>query len=282
MEIKGKVALVLGGSRGIGRAVARALADAGAILVMPYHNDWPQDAEDMKDELARRDERHLAIEIDLRDKNQVQKLMARVRDTFGAPHILINNIERGGMPVVHGSYDLEVNKEQWALEMDTTVKAKWQVVHQALPLMKTSRQGVIINMTSIAGIVGRSGPAGLIFNDGYAAANRAVSSLTETWARQGAPEVRVNELMLGFFATRHAQGTRGWNILNDSDKQSIIEHTLLERTGNLDEIVKAVFFLIRDASFMTGAVLKLDGGYILGGEKVPAMPAGILAGPDIS
>ena len=276
MEIKNKVALVLGASRGIGLALARALADDGAKVVLPYHTDWQKESEEMQKEFAGFDENHLVIPIDLRDAAQVKDLVRQVQERFGALHILINNIERGGMPVVHGSYDLEVNREQWDLEIDTTLKAKWLVAHNALPLMKNSGEGVIINVSSIAGLVGRTGPAGLIFNDGYAAANRAISSFTETWAREAAPTVRVNELMLGFFETRHAEGTRGWENLSDSDRESIYNHTLLQRTGSLDDIIKAVFFLIKDARFMTGAVLRLDGGYVLGGEQVPEMPDTIL------
>jgi len=276
MGVRDKVALVLGGSRGIGRAIARTLAERGVKLVLPYHNDWPEEAEEMKREFARLGENHLTTQTDLRDKGQVQNLIMQVQQKFGALHILINNIERGGMPVVHGSYDLEGNREQWDLEMDTTLKAKWLVVHHGLPLMKDSGEGVIINISSIAGIVGRTGPAGLIFNDGYAAANRAVSSFTRTWAREAAPNVRVNELMLGFFETRHGAGTRGWGLLKDSEKEAVVAHTLLERTGKLEDIVKAVFFLIEDAPFITGALLRLDGGYILGGEKIPEMPRGNL------
>jgi len=277
MEIKNKVALVLGASKGLGRSIARALADSGTKLVLPYHNDWPKESEDMKKEFAWLGENHFTTEADLRDARQVKSLIAQVEKKFGALHILINNIERGGMPVVHGSYDLEVNREQWDLEMDTTLKAKWLVVHNALPLMKNSGEGVILNFSSIAGIVGRTGPAGLIFNDGYAAANRAVSSFTQNWAREAAPDVRVNELMLGFFAARHAEGTRGWDLLKDLEKRAIVEHTLLQRTGNQDDIVKAVLFLIKDAPFMTGTLLRLDGGYVLGGEQVPEMPHGILS-----
>lgn len=277
MEIKDKVALVLGASKGIGRAIACALAGSGAKLVLPYHYDWPEESADMKKEFAPLGENHLTTETDLRDADKVRSLIAQVQEKFGALHILINNIERGGMPVVHGSYGHEVNREQWDLEMDTTLKAKWLVVHNALPLMKHSGEGVILNLSSIAGIVGRSGPAGLVFNDGYAAANRAVSSFTQTWAREAAPGVRVNELMLGFFATRHGEGTRGWDLLKDSEKRAIVEHTLLQRTGNLDEIIRAVLFLIQDAPFMTGTVLRLDGGYVQGGDKVPEMPHGILS-----
>jgi 3-oxoacyl-[acyl-carrier protein] reductase len=276
MEIKDKVALVLGASRGIGRRIARDLAGNGAKVVLPCHDDWPQDSEEMTREFARPGEDHLVARADLRDPEQVQNLIAQIEKRFGRLHILINNIERGGMPAVHGSYDLEVNRKQWDLEMDTTLKAKWLVVHKALPLMKASGKGVIINISSIAGITGRSGPAGLLFSDGYGAANRAVSSFTRTWAREAAPDIRVNELMLGFFETRHGDSTRGWDQLKDADKQAIITHTLLERTGRLDDISKAVFFLIKDAPFMTGAVLLLDGGYVLGGERVPEMPDGVL------
>ena len=95
--------------------------------------------------------------------------------------------------MVHGSYV----PQQWDLEMQTTLRAKRWVFDCALPHLKASGDAVVINFSSIAAIVGRSGPAGMIFNEGYAAANRGVSLLTETWARMGAPRVRVNEIMLG-------------------------------------------------------------------------------------
>jgi 3-oxoacyl-[acyl-carrier protein] reductase len=151
MEIKNKVALVLGASRGIGLTLARALADDGAKVVLPYHNDWQNESEKMQKEFAGFNENYLAIRVDLRDAAQVKSFVHQVQERFGALHILINNIERGGMPVVHGSYDLEVNREQWNLEIDTTLKAKWLVAHNALPLMKNSGEGVIINVSSIAG-----------------------------------------------------------------------------------------------------------------------------------
>ena len=275
MEISGKTALVLGAGKGIGRAIGLALAEAGARVVLT-HYDWPEESAATVKEFAELGVEYLAVRVDLRDPDEVEKLVQQVQDRYGNLHILINNIERGGMPVVHGTYGLEVNRDQWELEMATTLKAKWLVVHHALPLMKNSKEGVIISLSSIAGLVGRSGPAGLIFNDGYAAANRAVSSFTETWARQGAPEVRVNELMLGFFETRHAQGTRGWELLKEEEKEAIVNHTLLKRTGCLDDIVKAVFFLVKDATFMTGTAIRLDGGYVSGGEDVPPMPEGVI------
>jgi len=271
MKIKGKTALVLGASKGIGKALGLTLAEAGAKVVLTYF-DWPEASDAMRREFSEKGYEHLALKVDLRRPLEVEELFRRIKEQFGGLDILINNIERGGMPVVHGPY----TPEQWDLEMETTLKAKWYVCNHALPLLKKAGDGVIITLSSIAAIVGRSGPAGMIFNDGYAAANRAVSSFVETWARQGAPEVRVNELMLGFFETRHAQGTRGWPLLTDKQQRAILEHTLLERTGRIDDIIKAVHYMICDAPFMTGSTLRLDGGYVLGHSRIPPMPEGIL------
>lgn len=271
MKIRGKTALVLGAAKGIGKAVGMALAKAGARVALTYH-DWPEASEQMQQDFASLGCEFLAVKTDLRDPEHISSLFSQLKNQFGALDILINNIERGGMPVVHGPY----TSEQWDLEMETTLKAKWFVFNEALPLLKASGDGVAITFSSIAGIVGRNGPAGMIFNDGYSAANRAVSSFTETWARQGAPQVRVNELMLGFFKSRHAEGTRGWPLLSRQEQQEILDHTLLGRTGSHEDIVKAVFFLIQDAPFMTGSVVKLDGGFTLGPSRIPVMPKGVL------
>ncbi|MCF6291729.1 MAG: SDR family oxidoreductase [Desulfobacterales bacterium] len=275
MEIRGRIALVLGAARGIGKAIALALAEAGATVVCT-HFDRPGDGARLQEELARLDGDHLAVKVDLRQPDQVAALVDRISKQFSVLDILINNIERGGMPVVHGGYDREVNRDQWELEFATTVKAKWLVFHETLPLLKKARQGAVVTLSSMAGMIGRAGPAGLLFNDGYAAANRAISSFTETWARQAGPAVRVNELMLGLTETRHAQGTRGWDLLSDREKKALLDHTLLGRTATVQEVVAAVLFLVRDATFMTGTVLRMDGGYLLGGEPVAPMPDGVV------
>jgi len=82
--------------------------------------------------------------------------------------------------------------------------------------------------------------------------------------------------MLGLFETRHGKKTRGWGMLSNEQKESLIDHTLLGRTGAIEDVVKAVLFIIKDAPFMTGSVLRLDGGYVLGGEQVTPIPKGIL------
>ncbi len=271
MDIKDKVALVLGAIKGIGKDIGLALANEGVKVTLNYF-DWKESLDELKKDFAKTDVEHLIIKTDLLETEKVQELVRKVIDRFGRLDILINNIERGGWPVVHGKYI----QEQWDLEIATTLRAKWWVFDSALPYLKASENGVVINLSSIAGITGRSGPASFIFNDGYAAANRGISLLTETWARIGAPQVRVNEIMLGIVETRHGEKTRGWELLDQEQRKSLINHTLLGRTGTIEDVVNAVLFVIKDAPFMTGSVIKIDGGYTLGGEKVQPMPKGVL------
>mgnify|MGYP001216115831 CR=1 FL=1 len=271
MQLTDKVALVLGSVKGIGKAIGLDLARAGANVVYTW-NDWPESVESLRRDAAAANPGHLIVNIDLLDTGAVDGLLRQVIEHFGRLDILINNIERGGMPVVHGAY----TRAQWDLELGTTLRAKQWVFSAALPYLKQSGHGVVVNFSSIAAVVGRSGPASLLFNEGYAAASRGISLLTETWARLGAPEVRVNEIMLGICETRHAEGTRGWALLGEEQKRAIVDHTLLGRTGRLEDVTAAVRFLVCHAPYMTGSVLRLDGGYVLGGEKIAPMPKGVL------
>ena len=271
MELEGKVALVLGAVKGIGKGIGLALAQQGAKVALNYF-DWEESLDELKQDIAATSRDHLIVKTDLLDTARIPGLVHHVIEHVGRLDILINNIERGGWPVVHGQY----TQDQWDLELETTLRAKRWVFESALPHLKASGDGAVVNFSSIAGIVGRSGPAGMIFNDGYATANRGISLLTETWARMGAPQVRVNEIMLGFVETRHGAKTMGWELLTAAQKKALIDHTLLERTGTIEDIVKAVLFLIKDAPFMTGSVLRLDGGYVFGSDQIEPLPAGVL------
>lgn len=271
MELNNKTALVLGSIKGIGKGIALALAEQGANVALPYF-DWEESLDTIKKEFSKFKNRHLILKTNLLNTDTIYSLVEKVNNHFGSLDIVINNIERGGWPVVHGPYV----ESQWDLEFATTLRAKKWIFDASIPYLKSSGNGIVINISSIAGMVGRSGPASYIFNEGYAAANRGISILTETWARIGAPEVRVNEIMLGIFETRHGEKTRGWDMLTNNQKQSVMDHTLLRRTGKIDDIVKTVLFVINDAPFMTGSVIKLDGGYTLGGENVTPMPKGVL------
>ena len=270
MPLTDKVALVLGSVKGIGKVIGLDLARAGARVAYTHH-DWPESLPLLKEDAAAANPTHLVVSVDLTDTAAVDALVQTVIDRFGRLDILINNIERGGWPVVHGDY----TKAQWDLEQETTLRAKQWIFQAALPHLKAGVESVVVNISSIAALVGRCGPASLLFNDGYAAANRAVSLLTETWARIGAPEVRVNELMLGLVETRHGPNTRGWGLLNDAQRQALTDHVLLKRVGTVQDVVQAVRFLLCQAPYMTGGILRLDGGYVLGGEPVAPMPEGV-------
>ncbi len=265
------VAIVTGAIRGIGLSVARFLLKKGVRCLVTYF-DWLDDLDTMHARLSDTGCDYRAVEADLRTEEGARKTVEAALESFGCVDILINNIERGGWPVVHGRY----TRQQWDLEFQTTVTAKWQLFSRALPYLKRSKAGCVVNVTSISGITGRLGPAGLVFNDCYSLSNRAVGLLTEQWARMGAPNVRVNELMLGFFETRHGPCTRGWGVLKKKDKNSIIKHTLLGRIGTMEDITMAVDFLVFGSPFLTGTKIVLDGGYILGAEEVPTMPKGVI------
>ena len=274
MDLHGKRALVRGAARGIGRAIARMLASEGMHLALPWY-DWPESVASLQEEFGGTSP-HLLMQADVRGEEEVSALCKRITADLGGLEVVINNIERGGMPIVHGDYSREVNKDQWERELDTTLKAKWLIWRHTLPLLQKAPQAAVVNISSIAGLTGRSGPVGLLFSDGYAAANSSIAGLTAQWARQGAPHIRVNELMLGLIDNRHGPGTRGWQSLSEQQRQALYGHTLLERTGRPEEVAKAVRFLVRDAEYCTGAVLRMDGGYLLGGEKNVEIPAGIL------
>jgi 3-oxoacyl-[acyl-carrier protein] reductase len=275
MNLRDKTVLLPGASRPIGRAIAKKFAAAGATLVLPVF-DWPESIKEMQKEFRDLGFSFHVLPADLRNKNDVEAVAHFTLQHTGKVDYLINNIERGGMPVVHGSYDLPHNEGQWEIEIDTTLKAKWLLFHHCRSLLENSSDGSVINISSISGSTGRSGPGAPFFNDGYSAANRAVDSFTEQWARELAPKMRVNGLVLGLIESRHGEQTRGWAALTDQEKTRIKDHILLSRTGQIEEVADMVFFLAVSATYMTGTIVKMDGGYTLGGYSVPPMPPGIL------
>ncbi|NNK14584.1 MAG: SDR family oxidoreductase [Desulfofustis sp.] len=275
-ELHGRVVLLPGACRPIGRAIAHSFARRGATLVVPIYPDWPQSNREMEEQFSQAGYDYLCLPSDLTSSEQTAALLAQVKDRYGVLHYLINNIDRGGMPIVHGPYDQEVNRQQWQLEFDTTLKTKHHLYHHSFDLLSDSQDGAVINISSIAAQVGRSGPASLLFSDGYSAANRGITSFTRQWARELAPAVRVNEVMLGLFEGRHGPGTRGWELMDKTQQQELIGQTLVGRTGTPDEAAEFIYYLAVSARYLTGAVIPFDGGYLLGACQARDMPEGIL------
>jgi len=270
-----KTVLIPGASRPVGRAITRKFFSHNARLILPVF-DWPESIGELHEEFKANSDDTLIMYCDLRSKDHVLNLKKAIVEKFGSLDILVNNIERGGMPVVHGSYDQPHNAEQWDLEFDTTLKAKWLLFNHLKDILAPDGQGAIVNISSIAGFTGRAGAAAPFFNDGYSAANRAVELFTQHWAREMAPTVRVNELRLGFVQHRHGEGTRGWQALTDVEKNNLLQAIALQRTGTPEEVAEAVYFLAVQATYLTGSVLQMDGGFLLGDTIVPPLPPGIL------
>ena len=272
-----RVALIPGAGRPVGRAIAHAFGQAGIHLVLPLIDDWPESNTEMVNQFTDCGYTFINPRCDLTKADEVKKLLSLIQADFGRLDFLVNNIERGGMPIVHGSYDQQVNKDQWQLEFDTTLKAKWELFQRAKPLILSDGGGSVTNISSIAGIIGRSGPASGLFSDGYSCANRAIKSLTETWARETGPSIRVNEVMIGLVQGRHGENTRGWGLLSAAQQEDLRNHTLLKRTAHPDEIAEIVYFLAVKATYVTGCQLVADGGYCLGGETITELPPGVLS-----
>jgi len=117
--IRDKVALVLGAIKGIGKGIGLALANEGVKVALTYF-DWEESLDEMKNDFAQIGTEHLVVRVNLLKTSKIQALIQNVKEHFGRLDILINNIERGGWPIVHGPYV----KEQWDLEMETTLRAK--------------------------------------------------------------------------------------------------------------------------------------------------------------
>ena len=137
MELNGKVALVLGAIKGIGRGIGLALAQQGVKVVLNYF-DWEQELDRLKKKFAATGREHLIVQTNLLEVEKIPDLIRRVIEHYGRLDILINNIERGGWPVVHGPYV----PEQWDLEMQTTLRAKRWIFESALPHLKASGDGI--------------------------------------------------------------------------------------------------------------------------------------------
>jgi 3-oxoacyl-[acyl-carrier protein] reductase len=258
MHLEGAVALVTGSSKGIGRAIALALARQCVRVVLSYH-DREYHAERTREIFDQANVDYLMVKSNLVCPDEVDHLMQQIIDHYGQLDILVNNLERGGWPLIHGA----LHPAQWDLEIDTTLKTKFLCYRAAQPYLRQRPQGCILNIASIAALTGRRQVYDQIFADAYSAASAGVVTLTQNWAREMAPQVRVNCLMLGFVETRHGPETLGWRTLSPDTRAAIKQRTPLQRLGTLADVAGAALFLIRDAAFMTGQTLTLDGGVSL-------------------
>ncbi|MHB8606955.1 MAG: SDR family NAD(P)-dependent oxidoreductase [Candidatus Acidiferrales bacterium] len=240
VSLAGKVALVTGSAKRLGRAVAFRLAREGADLVIHHHSSKTEALEAVG-EIEKLGRRAIAVSADLLKAHELRALFEAVEEKFGRLDILVNSAAN----FIHAEFGT-TTEESWDASLDTNLKAPFFCAQAAAPMLTKSR-GVIVNFADVGGILAWPGYVP------HCVSKAGVIMLTRALAKTLAPEVRVNAI---------APGT----ITMDGDppawESEYIQRAPLKRSGRPDDIADAVSYLIH-AEFMTGQVLILDGGRTL-------------------
>ncbi|HIS00359.1 MAG TPA: 3-oxoacyl-[acyl-carrier-protein] reductase [Candidatus Excrementavichristensenella intestinipullorum] len=244
MELKGKVALVTGASRGIGRAIALRLAQAGADIALIYASNG-QAAQEAAGQVEALGVRALALRADVSDFAQAQAAYAQVKEALGAPDILVNNagITRDGLA-------MRMSQADFDRVVQVNLNGAFYLTRAALPDFVRRRSGRIINITSVSGLDGNPGQAN------YAASKAGLVGLTKALAREVAPRgITVNAVAPGFVDTDMTAA------MNPDTLAQALKLVPMGRAAQPQEIAGAVAFLAGpDAGYITGQVLRVDGG----------------------
>ena len=244
MELKGKVALVTGASRGIGRAIALRLAQAGADIALIYASNG-QAAQEAAGQVEALGGRALALRADVSDFAQAQAAYAQVKEALGAPDILVNNagITRDGLA-------MRMSQADFDRVVQVNLNGAFYLTRAALPDFVRRRSGRIINITSVSGLDGNPGQAN------YAASKAGLVGLTKALAREVASRgITVNAVAPGFVATDMTAA------MNPDTLAQALKLVPMGRAAQPQEIAGAVAFLAGpDAGYITGQVLRVDGG----------------------
>jgi 3-oxoacyl-(acyl-carrier-protein) reductase len=247
-ELQGKISLVTGGSRGIGRAIVAALADAGADVAFTYHNSREQ-AEALAKAISEKGVRCRAFQADVASPEEMEKVVKKVTDELGPITILVNNAginrDRSFLKMTKSMWD-----EVMSVDLDGVFYTTQLVLKDMVSHGNGDGWGRIINISSIVGQTGNFGQAN------YAAAKGAVISFTESLAREIARKgITVNAVAPGFVETDMVSG------MPEAALAQVKAMTPMGRLGKPEEIADAVVFLASPrSSFVTGQVLAVNGG----------------------
>jgi 3-oxoacyl-[acyl-carrier protein] reductase len=235
----GKVAIVTGGSRGIGRAIVQALAREGAKVAFTYVQNKA-----LADELTN-GETIVGFQADVTDFTQAKDLVKQVKERFGRIDILVNNAG-----ITRDKLLAMMSEKDWDDVLDTNLKGAFNLTKHVVGVMLRQKSGTILNVTSISGIVGMAGQVN------YSSSKAGMIGFTKALAKEIAKvNVTVNALALGFVETDMT------GALNSEYREKIIGQIPLGRIAQPEEMAEvALFMLSPKASYMTGQVLQIDGG----------------------
>lgn len=245
--LTGKVALVTGASRGIGRAIALKLAAEGAAVVINYHGSMEK-AKEVKAEIESDGGIAEIMQCNVADYQATEAMIRKVTDDFGRLDILVNNagITRDGLL-------MKMSEEDYDTVLDTNLKGTFHCIRFAARQMLRQRGGRIINLSSVSGILGNAGQAN------YSASKAGVIGLTKSAARELASRgITVNAVAPGFIETEMTA------VLSEEVKKASAAQILLGHFGKPEDIAKTVAFLASDdAAYITGQVIQVDGGMVI-------------------
>jgi 3-oxoacyl-[acyl-carrier protein] reductase len=252
MNLQGKVAVVTGAARGVGRATALALARGGCSVLINF-NTSHRAAEETADEICALGSRAITFQGSVADDASCRGMMARAVGEFGRLDILVNN---AGTTRFIDFPDLDaVTDADWSNIFDTNLKGPFQCARAARPHLEAHGDGVIINVASVAGITGAGSSIP------YCASKAAVINLTLALARTLGPKIRVNAVAPGFIEGEWLRNGLGADYEKARDAKA--KHALLGKVCRPEDIAAGILSLI-NADLVTGQTLVVDGGHTAG------------------